>query len=193
MSVLRLAASRLQRWQGADLSVDLGYVRGLTAFGSDVDVEGLTAQSPHYQFEKMDFNLAATVSLGQQFAYRGSVTGQRAQRGLQSSEQIFIGGAGTVRGFEEGVLSGDRGAYTRHELHWTGAAPQTNAIPYVFYEYGRVRLMIDPDWNQLAAWGVGARLSWKGFSAELAWAHPTSAPRRVAQSSRVHATLNYQF
>lgn len=194
MSVLRLAASRLQRWQGADLSLDLGYVQGLIAFGADVDVEGLAPESPHAQFEKIDFNAVATVNLGSQFTYRGMLAGQRAQRGLQSAEQIFIGGAATVRGFKEGALSGDRGAHTRHELHWTGAAAhQSVAIPYVFFDYGRVRLMADSNWNHLAAFGLGARLAWKGFTAEANWARPVSAPESVPQRTRLHLTLNYQF
>lgn len=193
MSVLRLAASRLQRWPGAELSADLGYVRGLRAFGAEADVDGLSTPSPHYQFEKLDFNFAATVGLGPHFAWRGSVTGQRAQRGLQSSEQIFIGGAGTVRGFEEGQLAGDRGAYTRHELHWADAAAQTHAIPYLFYDYGRVRLLADPDWKQLAALGVGVRAAWEGLSAEVNWARPVSAPESVSRRTRLHITLDYQF
>jgi len=193
MSVLRVAASRLQRWQGADLSLDLGYVQGLTTFGADVDVGGLTPESPHAQFEKIDFNAVATVNLGSDFAYRGLLAGQRAQRGLQSAEQIFIGGAATVRGFKEGALSGDRGAYTRHELHWTGAAQRLAAVPYVFFDYGRVHLLADPDWNHLAAFGLGARLAWQGLSLEANWARPVSAPESVPQRTRLHLTLNYQF
>ena len=41
MSVLRLATNRLQRWRGADVSAEVGYVQGLAAFGADVDVAGL--------------------------------------------------------------------------------------------------------------------------------------------------------
>lgn len=193
MSVLRVAASRLRRWQGADLSLDLGYVQGLAAFGADVDVAGLAPEAPHVQFEKLDFAASATVSLGTDFAYRGALAGQRAQRGLQSAGQIFIGGAATVRGFKEGALAGDRGAYTRQELHWTSAAQGAAAIPYVFFDYGRVRLIADPNWNHLASYGLGARLTWKGFSADAHWARPVSAPDWVLQRTRLHLSLNYQF
>jgi hemolysin activation/secretion protein len=193
MSVLRLGLSRLQRWQRADLSVDLGYVRGLDSLGAGTDVPGLPKAAPHYQFDKADTSLIGTVALGADVAYRGSVAGQYSNRGLQSSEQIFIGGASTVRGFQEGALSGDRGGYTRQELHWTGAGSHLHVVPYLFYDYGRVRLLADPGWNQLAAWGVGANASWKGFSTALAWGQPTSAPWWIDRGSRLHASLNYQF
>lgn len=193
MSVLRVAASRLRRWPGADLSLEAGYVRGLKRFGADVDLDGLPATAPHSQFEKLDFNLAAVLNLSPALSYRGTLSGQRAQRGLQSSEQIFIGGAATVRGFKEGALAGDRGAYTRHELHLTGAAGTVAAVPYVFYDYGRVRLIADPQWKALGAVGVGVRLAWKGLSLEANGARPVTAPDSVERKSRLHLSLNYQF
>ncbi len=193
MSVLRLGASHLHRWPGADLSLDVGYVQGLKAFGADVDVPGLGAESPHAQFEKLDFAASATVSLGRQFAWRGMLAGQHAQRGLMSAEQIFIGGAATVRGFKEGALAGDRGAYTRHEFSWIPAARGVAAVPYLFYDYGRVRLLADPGPKRLAALGLGVRAAWKGFSLEANWARPISAPESVEQRTRLHLALNYQF
>ena len=118
----------------------------------------------------------------------------RSENASVTIATVYIGAsAETVRGFKEGTLSGDRGAYTRQELHWTGIASGTGVVPYLFLDYGRVRLLVDPAYSHLASYGLGTRLAWHGFTAEAAWARPFSAPAWVATHGRLHITLDFQF
>lgn len=192
-AVLRLAGSRVLRRPGIDLNAELGYSQGLTAFGADVDLPGLPATAPHAQFEKFDLNAAANLGLPGGFLWRSQLVAQYAGHGLLGTEQLFIGGAATVRGFKEGVLAGDRGAYMRHELAATTTFGGASLMPYAFFDYGRVRLLADPADKRLASVGLGLRLALKGLSAALDWGLPVTAPDGIEQRPRLHGLLTLQL
>jgi hemolysin activation/secretion protein len=74
------------------------------------------------------------------FAVNGRVDGQYSPDALISGERFGLGGATTVRGYEERELTGDYGFAARIEA----LAPAMQAIggvrlrPYLFVDYGRV-------------------------------------------------------
>jgi len=105
----RLALSRQQRLSLGSVSAELGYTQGLDAFSYDVAPPGLPRTAPHNQFEKWDIALAAMLTLHPDWAWRGNLTAQSARTGLNGADQTFIGGASSVRGFQEDILGGDRG------------------------------------------------------------------------------------
>lgn len=196
---LRLALSRQQRFAIGSVSAEFGVTKGLDAFGYDKDLPGLPDTAAHNQFEKYDVNLAAILALGADWAWRGNLTAQDARVGLPGAEQLFVGGAATVRGFQEGIIAGDRGYVLRNELQWTGAMPRAaltagaQLAPFAFADASRTRLLADGNDKRLSSFGFGLRLAWKAASLEAAWARPVAAPDGVQKADRVHANLSLQF
>jgi hemolysin activation/secretion protein len=196
---LRLALSRQQRFAIGSVSAEFGATKGLDAFGYDKDLPGLPDNAPHNQFVKYDVNVAAIVALGADWAWRGNLTAQDARVGLPGAEQLFVGGATTVRGFQEGIIAGDRGYVLRNELQWTGGTPRAflaagaRLDPFVFADASHTRLLADGNDKRLASFGFGLRLAWKYASLEAAWARPIAAPDGVPRMDRIHANLTLQY
>lgn len=83
--------------------------------------------------------------LGNGLSFRGSLVWQATgERNLASSEQFFLGGEGSVRGYTVGTYAGDKGYAVNLELHH----PLTNrslesreftATGFFFADHGRVK------------------------------------------------------
>lgn len=199
LTVLRIGGNRLQRFSRGFVLVDGGVAAGLDAFGATTDPTGLPRAAAHAQYIKLDASISGSLQLSSRAALSSQLAGQFADRGLYSSEQIFAGSASTVRGFAEGLLSGDRGAVLRNELQLNGPALQWFGTPmrvqgFGFVDAGSVQLIANSRWQSLASAGIGLRGSGRRLSAELIVGRPLYWPNTVDPASvRVHATINYQF
>ncbi len=108
------------------VTADAGYSRGLTSPHATRDPSDIRQDEAHAQFNKLDASTTLQLPLppvagGAVLAWRAQLTGQWTNVALFGSEQIYAGGMSTVRGFREGVIAGDRGAYLRNELAWANA------------------------------------------------------------------------
>lgn len=198
-AVSRLAGNTLWRWQHGALSAELGYSRGLKAFGGDGDAPNLPSSAPHFEFEKWDANLSLAWTLNSALAWRTQLSGQTARTGLPGADQIYLGGAGSIRGFREGIVAGDRGAMMRNELQWTNALSNTLSAsgwrlePYAFWDTGVARQLSASADQKLSGLGLGARAVWKGVSAEVIWGVPQTAPAGVPRSDYFNFTVTLQL
>lgn len=94
-------------------------------------------------------------------------TGQLADKNLDSSEKLFLGGGDGVRAFPQGEASGDQGYKVTGELRWrlpglSGGA--NNLYLNAFWDYGSVMTNKAP-WsgagvNRRSLMGVGLGLLW---------------------------------
>ncbi|HTY99625.1 MAG TPA: ShlB/FhaC/HecB family hemolysin secretion/activation protein, partial [Rhodocyclaceae bacterium] len=198
---LRLALSRQQRLSIGSVSAEFGLTRGLNIMGDDTDLPGLPDSASHNQFDKIDLNLSAILALNDSWAWRGNLIAQASRVGLPSAEQLFVGGNATVRGFQEGIIAGDRGYVLRNELQWTGAMPRSllaanlRLEPFVFTDSSRTRALADSEAKSLSSVGLGLRLNWTYASLDIAWARPQAAPdgSNILRQDRVHANLTLQY
>jgi hemolysin activation/secretion protein len=81
-----------------------------------------------------------------QWVSRGQL--QLASTNLQGSEELTIGGASTVRGYEQGIYSGDRGGVVNQEIRGPASrwhlpflpknARPLEVRPLIFWDYARV-------------------------------------------------------
>jgi hemolysin activation/secretion protein len=110
---------------------------------------------------------------------------QRASTNLQSSEQMTIGGAGTVRGYPNRIFAGDEGVVITNELQgptWTQhftkkpTAATLQLRPVVFIDYAHVgykdRIPSDIPLDPLSSAGVGLRCvaaNHLSVSADFGW------------------------
>lgn len=128
-----------------------------------------------------------------------NANGQWSDRNLDSSEKMFLGGAGGVRAYPQGEASGDSGYLLNVELRY----PLGYGWEAVgFYDRGQVRINHSP-WigaadNQraLAGYGIGANYVSASFSLSVyaAWKAGTGQPTSdVDRTPRVWAQAGYQF
>lgn len=110
--------ARLQRRIGSWLLfADFGYTQGLDILGANaID---LGPGSPEVVFSKLNSSINLQNNLrafGIPFSYSGSFSGAAALDPVLPAERFNLGGKYTVRGFREDGISGQYGAFMRHQL-----------------------------------------------------------------------------
>ena len=128
---------------GGITDIDLNYYQGFSGlFGGskDGDINLVRLQSEP-GFYKLVMNYSRYQKLPHNFAALFSITSQFTNSRLPSSEQMHLGGAGTVRGYDMSEFSGDKGFFSTAELR----IPLYQAGRYgfqlaTFVDYGKVVL-----------------------------------------------------
>jgi hemolysin activation/secretion protein len=163
---------------GGVLSLEAGYSRGLDAMGALSDAEGRTANAPRAQFRRINYSASYSVpfrAAGLDAAFSSSFSGQQARTPLFGSEQMYVGGLYSVRGFENTSLAGDHGFIWRNELSIrqplnAGGTLRAMLRPFVAIDYGRTRMLEDgsgvPE-GSLSGATVGLNLSTRSFALEV--------------------------
>jgi hemolysin activation/secretion protein len=180
------------QWAGS-----LGYVRNLPG-GPDNDDEaygeGRFGATADWSVWRLNGRGALRLPMG--FVAQLSGDGQYSDDPLISGEQFGVGGARSVRGFDERAAAGDRG--------WRFGGELTTPP---FGDWGRFALFADRGGETrlsplpgerardvLASWGLGWRYSRSGFAALLDWARVldgTADTERGHQKVHVQATLQF--
>ena len=175
---------------GGSLTAELGYERGLDAFGAEVAPDPLVG--PNAQFELADFGVSFfrpwQTGVGQ-VSYSGTLRGQYSEDDLYGNYQFAIGGFSTVRGIRanddnddaiapfsgisSGNFSGSSGAYLRNDIFW---GPDI-ALPT---DLGRLQAYLGLDAGisdipgtdfspTLVGSAIGLRLAGGSYSADFSW------------------------
>ncbi|MDH5517955.1 MAG: hypothetical protein OEY36_09100 [Gammaproteobacteria bacterium] len=147
---------------------------------------GLTRIRGHYDMPLSDWLL------------RFKLSGQYADRPLISAEQFAIGGARTVRGYEEYALLGDRGYYSNLEFWKKFKSSQLSGL--VFYDSGQAEFteVSDPATElrqNISSVGVGIR--WNrgrdlSVVADLARAQSGFGETQKGDS-KLHFNMTYKY
>ncbi|WP_233874115.1 ShlB/FhaC/HecB family hemolysin secretion/activation protein [Paraburkholderia adhaesiva] len=180
VAVLRVGGNWLHRFVLNDapgnFTLDAGFSQGLPWFGANHDAAAIQRDDAHAQFTKFDATATWTVPLPKvgpaSLAYRGAMGGQYTNVALYGTDQLYLGGMDTIRGFRSGDIAGDRGIYSRNELAWVNVPVWHNGRiePYVFLDAGKADLIATPGFSTLAGVGAGLRAQWQWhhqqFSAE---------------------------
>ncbi len=182
LSVVRLGLNQFYRFpflenigQGG---FDVGYVRGLPWLSANRDQGNIPKESAHAQFGKVDFS-GSFMLPWKGVALKETLSGQWTNAALFSSEQFFIGGASSVRGFPDSVLGGDRGFLSRSELSWAQGFSLFNTVridPYVFFDVGGVEYIADKKHNYLSGTGIGTRFITKWGWSEMILGKSLNSP-----------------
>lgn len=196
--------------------------RGAWAFGANINFSpgGLNSRNSdaafdssrpfakaRYGYGQVTFQRFLNLHKGWDYSCRGIL--QVASHNLLSSEQLFIGGASTVRGYRENVFGGDKGFLFANEL----LAPVISTrLPFFrktrrsletrflgFYDVGRVRpnvlASLDQTTTALASAGVGLRSSLATnlfVTADYGW-QITRLPYKTPDHSRGHLKVTFAF
>lgn len=127
------------------------------------------------------------------------VAAQWANKNLDASEKMVLGGATGVRAWPSGEASGDRGWLSQLELRWRLNAQWQ---PYAFVDGGSVRVNAAP-WvagnnsRSIAGRGIGVRYEALPIKFDIALARRNGAAKSQAEASaartRLWVSASYSF
>ena len=175
-----------------DISGGLEYAANIGG-GSANTVTTHTANGGNKNWDAWRFNLEAALQAAQ-WQYTGRIKGQYASKALIQGEQFGLGGAGSVRGFADRVVSGDYGY--QWNLEALGPAMETLQMrPVFFLEGGWVHARSTGTSESLMSVGAGLRLTYQNMQAALDLAQVLD--RNSAQTSgrpmRLNLAVSYRF
>ena len=146
------------------------------------------------------FNASHAEPVGSGWLVRAAVSGQQARNPLVPGEQFGLGGAQSVRGFDERQIAGDTGTRVGLELHGPGQVLGGAEVkPLAFVDYGELRRnQAQPGElarEAIASWGIGARMQLpRQFALSVDAArvqHGTAS--QAAGRGRLHVALQVNF
>lgn len=147
----------------------LNYTANLTvgSLGLDSDYSRVLGALNHTEdgtYAKLEADVTAVQQLGHSTDFMVKVSGQKASRNLDSSEEFYLGGPNGVRAYAQGEGTGDEGALGTAELRWR--TPLRGLTLSTFYDAGAVRVSKGMDGGAdrvtLRGWGFGAAYSEPG-------------------------------
>lgn len=103
------------------------------------------------RFTKAEAKVTAVQSLGKKADVMVKLSGQAASKHLDSSEQMYIGGANAVRAYPQGAGTGDSGVLGTVEFRYYTDVPGLVASTYL--DAGRTSF--DGESTTLKGWGIG--------------------------------------
>jgi hemolysin activation/secretion protein len=183
--------------RGGDLTTwRIGLHAGQVTFDNAVaQASDLNAANTHGTYRKANFGLTHTNSLSRQTELYARVSGARANKNLDASQKLIVGGPNSVRAYDVGVLAGDKGVDT--SLEWRSILTDLGSGSLqgkVFYDYAQLTINANP-WaglstaNSAHIAGAGLGLVWTSSQnayVKLSVAKPVgSAPSSVTTSTRL--------
>lgn len=150
-------------------------------------------------FHKINLDVVRLQSLPAGLSLMAHLNWQQADKNLDSSEKLSLGGASGVRAYPSGEATGDEGGLAQVELRY-GAGAYT---PYAFMDAGRIRVNTKPtpvsdNRRSLGGGGFGLRYQWQTWSADVALAWRTTGGRPQSETNsdpkpRIWLNAEYRF
>ena len=198
-----LQSSRPFRWGG-----NVALIGNLGVGGGDSSQAAFDAVRVGAKrgYTMLRLNFSAAVALAERWQLRLRVAAQTTSDALVPGEQFGLGGASTVRGYEEREVVGDRGMVASLELAGPellghGGPLQTQSLlPFVFIDSGVVSNLLgapclgDKTRCSLSSYGLGLQLSRGPLQARLAVADARSDAITTRHGDhRAHFAVSYSF
>ena len=163
---------------------------------------GLTAVDDYRsngRFHKVNLDVVRLQSLPAGFNLMAHLSWQQANKNLDSSEKLSLGGASGVRAYPSGEATGDEGGLAQLELRYDAGA----YTPYAFMDAGRITVNAKPlvagdNRRSLSGGGLGLRYQRQAWSADVALAWRTLGGRSLSETNsdpkpRVWLNVEYRF
>ena len=162
-----LMGNQFDKWGGGGANM-----ASMTLTAGEVDLDrspNMTADAAttqtHGNFSKLRYALSRQQALTADLSLYALVTGQWANKNLDSSEKFFLGGANGVRAYPSSEGGGSEGAMLNLELRWRA---MNNIVVTGFYDWGSVTTNKHngfagaPVLNRFDLHGLGASIAWTG-------------------------------
>ncbi len=158
---------------GGANSGSVALVAGRLALGSLQVGENAASNG---DFDKLHFAFARQQALGENLALHAALSGQQANRALDSSEKFSLGGASGVRAYPSGEGSGSSGQLLTTELRWRLPAGLSLSSFY--------------DWGQVSNNDGSPSYSLHGAGFGMAWQSPIGATLSATLAQRTGSNPN---
>jgi hemolysin activation/secretion protein len=139
----------------------------LTIDDADTTASDAATANTAGHFNKTVLSFQRQQSVAENLNFIFNVTGQLADKNLDSSEKLYLGGADGVRAYPQGEAAGDQGYRLNGEFRWRLpglATVRDNVYLTSFYDYGSVRLNKQPyagsGDNRRSLAGAGLGILW---------------------------------
>jgi len=145
----------------------------------------------------MRYGADVALPMPAQWLFMARLRGQNSGDTLVPGEQFGIGGATSVRGLPERILSGDSGHWGNLEA-WTPALAE-NLRMVLFYDFGRISRHNDAVLPSASVSTMGLGVRWnvgKQFATSLDLGHVLSGRSKLPAGTsrdRAHLNISYQF
>ena len=150
------------RWTGAAADYNVTLTAGTLGTDSDFAERQAEAGDTKGAYSKLEASVTGVQALGHQTDVMLKVSGQTAFNNLDSSEDMYLGGANGVRAYPQGEGSGDDGVLGTLELRYHTNLPGLTLSTYFDAGCTRAYHHSVDGWNNtttLKGWGVGVSYS----------------------------------
>jgi hemolysin activation/secretion protein len=175
-TVLQVGASgnQLDDWQGgginvASLMASVGQVNRLAS--SDANQVG-------GRFTKLRYGLSRTQNIAAGLSLHASLTGQMANKNMDSSEQLYLGGPLNVRAYTSGQGAASQGQLISFELRQQLPSQVQLAV---FYDEGHAQTWV----NNPSSNNVDNTYTLRGAGVSVSWTGPGNANYKATWAQRV--------
>ena len=189
LSNIGLNLEYLHRSKSFYLLLSLGFKKGVDWFG----VKNSTDLDEKYLLFNIDLTLQKNFHL---FSYALNLHSQYTHYKLFSKDQISIGGAYSVRGYQKEGLNGNSGFYARNEFSKTlqnKFLKLFNQSYFVAFDVGYIKKEKDTKGGSLFGSSVGIRLSKGNFNTEFTYSVPIYKNDTKIAKSFFGFNMSYTF
>ena len=172
------------------LTYDITAYHGTIAADSRMAERQMRRARTEGSFTKGVLNLGVRQELGGRFHLNVRTQLQAAGDNLDSSEEIYLGGANGVRAYPQGEGSGDSGYLASAELVYRTGIPHLELSTY--YDTGHVQYAHDgvDGGTTLKGWGIGVSYSRPGdYFLRLDWARRIGLARNAGAEAQAKNRL----
>ena len=189
-STFRLGLKGEERHGRTALTYDLTAYAGSITPDSDWTRLQMRRAGTEGGFTKAVLNFNLRQAISDRFSLAIKAQAQKAGANLDSSEELYLGGANGVRAYPQGEASGDNGILGSLELSYHTGVPNLTLSTYL--DMGHVQYANDgKDGNEtLKGWGLGLTYNRPGdYFLRLDWARRIGLPDGASEAAKARNRL----
>ena len=193
-STFHLGIKGEERQHRTSWSYDLTGYYGHLGADSDWARRQMARAGTDGKFAKGVLNLNLRHKISDRWNIGLKAQAQKAGTNLDSSEEIYLGGASGVRAYPQGEVSGDNGCLGSIELSYRTDVP--NLVLSTYFDMGHVQYANDgKDGSEtLKGWGIGVSYSRPGdYFMRLDWARRVGLPEGASEAAKAKNRLWFMF
>ncbi|BDU17313.1 ShlB/FhaC/HecB family hemolysin secretion/activation protein [Lysobacter auxotrophicus] len=163
---------------------------------TDLDrTSGDAATRKHTTFVKAAPSASIVVAPVSSLQLSAQVRGQWANRSLDGSERMSLGGPGAVRAYDLNAAAVDNAAVVSLEASHDFIIPNTRVSAFYDGAAGRYRSAMGYDSRpvNLQGAGVGVNWNWKGMQAQVSLARPIGRSSEAPKDDQLWVTVGKSF
>ena len=148
------------------------YSKFLAQKGVAAEQDDIANQEKYYTKYLIDLGFTKYFDTENDLKYNLYLRGQYSKDRLSGSDELYMGGVYSVRGFEDEGLSGNRGFYVRNDVSVKYQIEDITLAPYIGLDYGYVVKDENNISGKIVGSSLGSKFYWKNFNLELFYMMP---------------------